>query len=221
MASSSSAGNTLSREEMDSRGITRIRNGKEIIVKDGVEYEQTSGLGYGSDFARTDGYGMSGNGEKPTLDKIFGGNMDGASYDVIDSMSFGSSKAGAQEKYAQLRDVANGKVYGTSFTPADVLQRSNPGSEYMYYNRKGKPEGWKSERLNDRVSHYGNGSVGHGANYHDGRMQLIHDLGPSAEGSIKSSLQRQAAKWLKDNPDRSGQKGWRFNGKKWVETGRR
>lgn len=180
--------------------------------------KKTGGLGYGEEFARTDGYGMSGNGEKPTLDKVFDGKLDSTTYDMIDAMNFGTSKEGAAEKYAQLKDVASGKPYGTSFTPADVLARANAGPEYQNYNRKGNPTGWKSERLSDRHEVYGGGSESFGANYHNGKMQLIHDLGPKTGPTITKTLQQQARKWLKNNPDKSGQKGWKFNGRKWVET---
>jgi hypothetical protein len=30
-------------------------------------------------------------------------------------------------------------------------------------------------------------------------------------------MQKQAAQWLKDNPNMEGQKGWKFNGRKWVK----
>ena len=190
--------------------------GGERIQKDGVEYERISGAGWGSDFARTDGYGMSGNGEKPTIDKIFNRGVDAEAYDMIDGMRFGSG--GAAEKYAQVEDLAKGKIYGTSFTPADLMMRADPGKEYMSYNRNGKPEQYKSVKLRDTYRQLPGGGASYGADYHNGRMQLIHDLGPSGMKQMESSLQRQAKKWLADNPNMSGKKGYRFNGKKFVKT---
>ena len=189
--------------------------GGERIQKDGVEYERTSGYGFGSDFARTDGYGMSGKGEKPTVNGIFDRSVDAEAYDMIDRMRFGTG--GASEKYAQVEDLANGKAYGHSFTPADLLMRANPGKEYMVYGRNGNPVQYRMEKLRNTEKSLPGGGKSYGADYHDGRMQLIHDLGSSGMKQIESALQRQAKKWLADNPNMSGQKGYRFNGKKWVK----
>lgn len=196
-------------------GMSKSSSGGEHIQKDGVEYEKISGAGWGSDFARTDGYGMSGNGEKPTVDKIFNRGVNAEAYDMIDNMRFGSG--GASEKYAQVEDLANGKIYGTSFTPADLMMRADPGKEYMVYNRNGTPVQYRMEKLRDTEKSLPGGGKSYGADYHDGRMQLIRDLGPSGIKQIESALQRQAKKWLADNPNMSGQKGYRFNGKKWVK----
>ena len=210
-----------SNKELDEMGITGVENSKEVIVKNGVKYVETSGAGYSSGFARTDGYGMSGNGEKPTLSKIFDGKVNEAVYNEIDSKNYGTSREGAAEKYAQLRRVAEGKIYGTDYTPAHVLARANAGTEYQHYNRNGKPEGWKMEQLSSRHVVYGNGSESYGSNYHNGKMQLTRDLGSRAISTLEKTLQQQAKKWLDENPDRTGQKGWRFNGRKWVETSKR
>jgi hypothetical protein len=197
-------------------GITRVENGREVIEKDGAKYVKEDGA-----FVRANGYGLSGNGEKPTLNKVLNGrSVDEAAYHMIDETKYSAGKAGAEEKYAQLERVAKGDMGGTDYSYDNFTRRemaAGAGSEYGQYNRRGNFESWKSERLSDRTETYSHGGKSYGANYASGLQQLQHDLGSRVPKTVQSSMQKQAAQWLKDNPNMEGQKGWKFNGRKWVK----
>lgn len=148
----------------------------------------------------------SGNDGSVSVGQAFGDkSLDRVAKDYVKDLRF-RGKYGADEKYSQMQDLADGKdveYFGTEAVRTQAFD--NAPDEFVNRNSRGKATGWK-------IMYDENGRMT------NGDYELYKALGRSTQNSLHGSLQEAAKQWLEDNPKPSAseKKYYKWDGTRYV-----